>query len=161
MTSMCGLVWLNLFNYGPTELGLFLTCFGLVSVVMNVCGVKAAIRKFGAYRVVTAACILQATGITGFTFIDIFPLHILYFVAFIGIGWNLTLPTMLFIMSKVHPMELRGMATGIIAGSMSLGFAVSPLMSGPIFQSSVLRLVHQYGSFSHLYFIIAGIGWNS
>ena len=28
MTSMCGLVWLNLFNYGPTELGLFLTCFG-------------------------------------------------------------------------------------------------------------------------------------
>jgi MFS family permease len=159
MTSMCGLVWLNLFNYGPTELGLFLTGFGSVSIVMNVCGVKAAIRNFGAYRAVMAACVLQAIGITGFTFIDIFPLHILYFVAFIGIGWSMTLPTMLFIAGEFTPPQLRGAATGIIAGSMSLGFAISPLMSGPIFQSNVLKLAHQHGSFSHLFFIIAGVGF--
>jgi MFS family permease len=161
MTSMCGLVWLNLFNYGPTELGIFLTGFGLVSVVMNVCGVKAAIRNFGAYRSVLAACFLQAIGITGFTFIDIFPLHIIYFVAFIGIGWSLTLPSMLFIAGEFTPPQLRGAATGIIAGSMSLGFAISPLMSGPIFKSDLLKLAHKYGSFSHLFFIIAGLGFGT
>ena len=159
MTSMCGLVWLNLFNYGPTQLGLFLTGFGLISVIMNVCGVKTAIRTFGAASVITAACVLQAIGITGFTFIDVFPLHILYFVAFIGIGWSLTLPTMLFIAGEFTPPQIRGMATGMIAGSMSLGFAVSPLMSGPIFQSDVLKLEHMNGSFSHLFFIIAGVGF--
>ena len=161
MTSMTGLVWLNLFNYGPVELGTFLTCIGLVSIIMNICGVKTAIRKFGPYKTALTACTLQSIGIAGFTFIDIFPVHVVYFVAFIAIGWSLTLPTMLFIAGEFTPPEIRGMATGIIAGSMSLGFAICPLMSGPAFESDILKLEHKHGSFSHVFFLIAGLGFGA
>ena len=38
----------------------------------------------------------------------------------------------------------------------SSGFAICPLVSGPAFESNVLRLTHAYGSFSHLMFLICG-----
>ena len=53
------------------------------------------------------------------------------------------------------------MATGIIAGSMSLGFAICPLMSGPAFNSDILKLEHRHGSFSHIFFLIAGLGFGA
>lgn len=73
-------------------------------------------------------------------------------------GWSLTLPTLLDIAGANVPPQLRGKATGIIAGSMSLGFATCPLISGALFQVDVLSIKHQYGTFSHLNFIIGGCG---
>ena len=158
MTSMCALVWLALFNFGPTELGIFLTCIGFVSIFMNVVGVKWMIHRVGGPVTVLIAAVLLNIGIAGFTYIDIFWLHAIFFVLTINMGWSLTLPTLLDIAGANVPPQLRGKATGIIAGSMSLGFATCPLISGALFQVDVLSIKHQYGTFSHLNFIIGGCG---
>lgn len=158
MTSMTALVWLNLFNFGPTELGIFLTAIGFISIFMNVAGVKFMIRNYGSSTTILLAAVLLDVGIAGFTFIDIFWLHALYFIIFINVGWSLTLPTLLDIAGENVPPELRGKATGMIAGSMSLGFATCPLISGALFQSDVLSIQHEFGKFSHLIFLIGGLG---
>ena len=156
MTSMIALVWLNLFNFGPTELGIFLTCIGFVSIFFNVVGVKYMISRFGANFTILLASILLCIGIVGFTFIDIFWIHATYFGLFIASGWSLTLPTLLSISAEGVPPSLRGKATGIIAGSMSFGFAICPLLSGPLFQANLLSIKHKYGTFSHSMFVFGG-----
>ena len=156
MTSMTGLVWMILFNFGPTELGIFLTGVGVISIVMNVCGVKRFIKMIGAPRTIAVACILQSIGIVGYTFITPFWIHAIFFVCTISVGFSLSLPTLLQIATPAVPPNLRGKATGIIAGSMSIGFTLCPLISGPLFQSDILRLTHDYGSFSHVMWLIGG-----
>ena len=158
MTSMTALVWLALFNFGPTELGIFLTAIGFHSIFMNVVGVKFMINKIGGPATLVFAAIFLDIGIAGFTFIDVFWLHAIYFVLFINVGWSLTLPTLFDIAGANVPPELRGKATGIIAGSMSLGFATCPLISGALFKVDILSVVHEYGTFSHLNFVMVGVG---
>jgi hypothetical protein len=104
------------------------------------------------------AAVLLDIGIAGFTFIDVFWLHAIFFVLFINVGWSLTLPTLLDIAGENVPPQLRGKATGMIAGSMSLGFATCPLISGALFQSDVFAVQHEFGKFSHLMFLIGGLG---
>jgi MFS family permease len=125
---------------------------------MNVVGVKFMIRKVGGPITIVLAALLLDIGIAGYTYIDVFWVHAIYFVLFINMGWSLTLPTLLDIAGANVPQELRGKATGIIAGSMSLGFATCPLISGALFQVEPLSMQHAYGSFSHLNFLIGGCG---
>ena len=156
MTSMTGLVWMILFNFGPTELGIFLTGVGVLSIFVNVFGVKTAIKHIGAPRTIAIACILQTIGIAGYTFITPFWIHAIFFVCTINVGFSFSLPTLLQIATPAVPPGLRGKATGIIAGAMSVGFSICPLISGPLFQSDILRLKHDYGSFSHIMWLIGG-----
>ena len=156
MTSMTGLVWMILFNFGPTELGIFLTGVGVLSIFVNVFGVKTAIKHIGAPRTIAIACILQTIGITGYTFITPFWVHAIFFVCTINVGFSFSLPTLLQIATPAVPPSLRGKATGIIAGAMSVGFSICPLISGPLFQSDILRLKHDHGSFSHVMWLIGG-----
>ena len=158
MTSMTALVWLALFNFGPTELGIFLTAIGFVSIFMNVVGVKFMVKKYGTSVTIVLAAILLDIGIAGYTFLETFWVQCIYFVLFINVGWSLTLPTLLSIAGDSVPPELRGKATGMIAGSMSLGFATCPLLSGALFKADILSIQHEYGKFSHLMFILGGVG---
>ena len=87
MTSMTGLVWMILFNFGPTELGMFLTGVGVLSIFINVFGVKTAIKHIGAPRTIAIACILQTIGIAGYTFITPFRIHAIFFVCTINVGF--------------------------------------------------------------------------
>jgi len=102
------------------------------------------------------ACVLQTIGITGYTFITPFWIHGIFFVLTINLGFSLSLPTLLQIATPSVPPNLRGKATGVIAGAMSVGFSLCPLVSGPLFQSNILRLNHDYGSFSHIMWLIGG-----
>ena len=157
MTSMTGLVWMILFNFGPTELGFFLAGFGIVALIMNICGVKFLINKIGAPRTAIISCVLLTTGIAVYTFIEIFWIHAIFFLLTIGVGWNLTLPTLLQIASAKVPASLRGKCSGMVSASMSIGMAICPLISGPMFQSDIIRINHHYGSFSHFMWLIGGI----
>ena len=145
-----------LFNFGPTELGMFLTGVGVLSIFINVFGVKTAIKHIGAPRTIAIACILQTIGIAGYTFITPFWIHAIFFVCTINVGFSFSLPTLLQIATPAVPPSLRGKATGIIAGAMSVGFSICPLISGPLFQSDILRLKHDHGSFSHVMWLIGG-----
>jgi hypothetical protein len=129
---------------------------GVISIVVNVCGVKSSIKRIGAPRTIAMACVLQTIGITGYTFITPFWIHGIFFVLTISLGFSLSLPTLLQIATPSVPPNLRGKATGVIAGAMSVGFSLCPLVSGPLFQSNILRLNHDYGSFSHIMWLIGG-----
>lgn len=64
--------------------------------------------------------------------------------------------TLITIAGDKVPPHLRGKTAGLVASGMSLGFALCPLVAGPLFRSDVLRLDHAYGSFSHIIFVICG-----
>lgn len=155
MTSMAALVWMELFDYGSTELGIFLTGAGVVGLFSNIFGVQYAVRRIGALRTVLVASFLLMIGIGGWTFIENKVLHMAFFLLTLKLGYDFQMPTLASIAGDAvkHP-GLRGKATGLVAAGMSLGMAVSPFISGPLFRTSVLFIEHEYGGFSHLIFLI-------
>ena len=108
--------------------------------------------------------ILLGLGISLYTFIDLldpgngnlFWLYAVFFLCFISVPYSYHMPVLVNIAGESVPPQLRGKATGLVAASMSLGFAVCPIVSGPLFRSEALRLEHAYGSFSHIMWVICG-----
>jgi MFS family permease len=159
MTSMTAFVWVALFNYGATELGIFLTVVGVIGLLVNVFGVKILVGKFGGPKVILTATTLLAIGVGGFTFIENIYGHVVFFLFTLLIGYNFQMPVLLVLVGEVvNNPALRGKATGMVAAGMSLGMGLCPFISGPLFESNVLTVSHMYGSFSHVIFLIgAGV----
>jgi len=164
MTSMTALTWPIAFNLGPMELGIFLMFVGCVGIFNNVVVVKKLAARFGPERVVLAATLVQCVGITSYTFIDlidpgnivIFAPYIVFFTFCICVPWDMQMPNLITIAGNSVPPELRGMTTGLVASGMSLGMAMCPIVSGPLFMSDVLSFEHGYGRFSHSVWVLGG-----
>ena len=150
MTSMTGLVWMILFNFGPTELGMFLTGVGVLSIFINVFGVKTAIKHIGAPRTIAIACILQTIGIAGYTFITLLDPR--YFRCTINVGFSFSLPTLLQIATPAVHQVCEERQRHIACNECRI-FDM-PFISGSPFQSDILCLKHDYGSFSHIMWLI-------
>jgi MFS family permease len=65
------------------------------------------------------------------------------------------MPVLLVLVGEVveNP-KLRGKATGLVAAGMSLGMGLCPFIAGPLYESNVLVIQYEYGSFSHVLFLI-------
>ena len=124
---------------------------------MQVTLVKRTISRFGAEKTALAAALAMAFGISTFTFVDllspgsvwVFVVYSAIYLLFIWLGWAYQTPTLVTIAGARAPPHLRGRATGLVAAGTSSGFAICPLIAGPAFESSVLRLTHAYGSTPH------------
>jgi len=165
MTSMTALTWPIAYNLGPQELGIFLMFVGCVGIFNNVVVIKKLAARFGPERVVIAATLVQCVGITSYTFIDlidpgnmwIFAPYILFFTACICVPWDMQMANLITIAGNSVPPELRGMTTGLVASGMSLGMALCPIVSGPLFMSDILVFEHAYGRFSHSPWVVGGV----
>lgn len=156
MTSMLALVWMANFNFGSTELGLFLMGAGVLGLIYNIWLVKFLVSRVGAPRSLLVGSALLAVGMGAFTFIDSSPiLHMLFFLATIK-TYDFQMPFLITIVGSAVAPHMRGKATGIVASAMSLGLGLCPFLAGPLFASDVLRLQHPFGSYSHLIFLIGG-----
>jgi len=165
MTSMTALSWPIAYNLGPGELGIFLTVVGALGIINNVVVIKFLAAKIGSERVVLIASLVLGFGISSYTFIDladpgntlIFIPYLFFFFLCICVPWDMHMPNLITIAGNAVPPHLRGRTTGLVASGMSFGFALCPLAAGPLFGSDVLRLEHEYGSFSHIIWIICGV----
>jgi MFS family permease len=165
MVSLVALTWPISYNLGPTVFGLWLTAVGAVTTFNNVVTVKHLAAKFGAQKVILVLSVALGIGISSFTFIDlldpgnmqIFFLYLVVFMFLICVPYHMHMALLIIIAGEKIPPHLRGMAAGLIASGMSVGFALCPLAAGPLFGSDVLRLEHKYGSFSHLIFVLCGV----
>jgi len=165
MTSMCALTWPISYNLGPTELGIFLMCLGIIGIFNNVFVIKRFAARFGPERVVIVSSLLQCLGITCFTFFDlldsgnmlIFIPYIIFFILFIICPWDMHMPNLITIAGNSISPELRGMTTGLVASGRSVGNALSPMVAGPLFMSDILSFEHAHGSFSHSIFVLGGV----
>jgi hypothetical protein len=164
MTSMTALTWPLAYNRGASELGLFLTFVGAIGIFNNVAVIKRVIAKIGPEKTILTASLVLGIGISSYTFIDLlapgneflFYPYLLFFTLCICIPWDFHMSTLIVIAGNHVAPHLRGKTTGLIAAGMSLGFALCPLVAGPLFDGETLRIEHEYGSFSHLMWLLCG-----
>lgn len=165
MTSMTALTWPLAYNRGANELGVFLTFVGAIGIFNNVVVIRKVIAKIGPEKTILIAASVLGVGISCYTFIDLlapgnewlFIPYLLFFTFCICVPWDFHMSTLITIAGNHVPPHLRGKTTGLVAAGMSTGFALCPLVSGVLFRSDILRVDHEYGSFSHSMWLICGV----
>ena len=153
------LIWIRLFNWGGTELGIFLTVAGIVQTVVQLGLVKKICDVIGNERTLMLGAALAAIGITSFSFVSNPYLHVAIHLLFIGVGQGVQTPVLPSILSGYVPTAKRGLATGLQASFNSLGLCTAPFIAGALFDTNVGFLwgTFEFGSYSHFGFLFAGL----
>jgi predicted MFS family arabinose efflux permease len=151
-SSVGPLAWEDLFGWGSTQLGIIQSVAGIIQVLADAFLARRAMAKFGAFNLCSAMALLTGVATILAFLVDVIVPHLLL-VAFIFVGWGMIKTPMITIVGQYAPPEVRGAAVGTLLGSMSLGFATGPVVSGVFYD---LDVVTSGDGFSYLPFIVGG-----
>jgi len=149
-SSVAPLAWEDLFGWGSSELGAIQSVAGVIQVVADAFIARRAMAKVGAFNLCSAMALLCGVGTILAFLVHIIVPHLLL-VALIFVGWGMIKTPMITIVGQYAAPENRGAAVGTLLGSMSLGFATGPIVSGLLYD---LQPVPSGEGFSYLPFIV-------
>lgn len=123
------------FGLSGTQTGLITgTYFTLYVVTLLVSGLLA--ERFGLKRVLLIFSFVLAVSVAGFGVVALNYLALLLVAGLHGAGGGPYYPMAYSIMIHTVPGRLRGVASGLINGGMSLGLAVGLALAGPVYQAT-------------------------
>jgi MFS family permease len=123
------------FHLSGVQTGLITAAyFGLYVSVQLGSGLLA--ERFGLKRMLVLFSLLSAVGVAGFGFAAVNYLALLCVAALHGAGAGAYYPMAYSITIHAVPNDLRGIASGVINGGMSLGLAAGLALAGPFYQAT-------------------------
>mmetsp|Transcript_22082 Transcript_22082/g.54054 ORF Transcript_22082/g.54054 Transcript_22082/m.54054 type:complete len:310 (-) Transcript_22082:142-1071(-) len=143
LTSALPLFYVPLFGWGASELGTVATLFGLSMALYNVFLTKHIISSVGPEGSSMLASFLTAVAVILSPMIPSVLGHVAGMLIPFALGWALQLPSLSQLAARSLPLDQRGSAMGVLVGSLSLGRAVSPFITGYLYKSD--WLVAPYG----------------
>jgi len=138
LTSALPLFYVPMYHWGPRELGMVATGFGLSMAFYNIMVTKPIIKLFGAPRASMFASMLMGTAVLVCSMVPFPFVHVIFMLSEFAIGWALQLPALSEMIAKKVSPEQRGAAMGMLVSALSLGRAVSPFTTGYLYKASWL-----------------------
>jgi len=131
------------FGFGPTELGMVMTCVGLFQIVANAVLSPKIIRCLGLKNTLMLGTTCIGVGILYPLVDSSFVLQLLLWLPLVA-SFPLQQPSTGGIVgAATHPLR-RGAAMGLVVGSMSLGRALAPFTSGLLMTEAKFLLTSDY-----------------
>ena len=160
--SMVALVFLYLYNWGATEIGMFLFTNGVINIFWAVQSRKIleklsvpGIKGLEYIRGIVFSVILTGAYLGAYSYITNGVMQFVFMALVLPLGMAIKQPTYSQIVGVTVPLQFRGRANGIISSANSVGNGLVPFVAGPLFLSDVFKQKYEYGEFSHLIYVIA------
>ena len=114
------------------QIGMTFAIMGTCSVLVQATLAGRLARRYGEYRMLLAAMVVQVTGLLLLGSFDGYPIVVAGTVA-ISVGYALLTPAVSALASFAADDDTQGMAQGVVQGASSLGRVLGPASAGPIY----------------------------
>jgi len=160
--SMVALVFLYLYNWGSTEIGMFLFANGVINIFWAVQSRKIldklsvpGIKGIEYIRGVILSVVLVGSYLGAYSYITNGVLQFVFMGLLLPLGMAIKQPTYSQIVGVTVAPDFRGQANGLVSSANSVGNGIIPFIAGPIFVSDIMKQEYEFGEFSHFIYIIA------
>jgi MFS family permease len=128
-----GLLLKKKFNYGPKEVGYYITYCGLLSALLQGGGIGPLIKRFGERKLLSVALVVVAVGLLMIPYVSSIS-GLLIALGVFAAGSGIHRPPLFGLISILTPEHEQGETMGVTQSAGSLARIVAPVIAATLFQ---------------------------
>jgi MFS transporter, DHA1 family, tetracycline resistance protein len=128
-----GLLLKNKFNYGPKEVGYYITYCGLLSALLQGGGIGPLVKRFGERKLLSLALIIVAVGMVMIPYATT-NAGLLVALGVFAAGSGIHRPPLFGLISMLTPEDEQGSTMGVTQSAGSLARILGPVFAATLFE---------------------------